>query len=57
MRARAATARKASSWHEDAAATSSCSGFSRDGSPRNAGSLLSATVASAGGATISWARS
>src|SRR5262245_64814648 len=57
MRARAATARNESSWHDATAITKSCSGLSSEGSPRNAGSLESSSVSGAGGADARWRRS
>jgi hypothetical protein len=56
-RARAAAARNDSSWHDDAATTSNASGLSSVGSPRNAGSAASSSVAWAGGAVAVWRRS
>ena len=57
MRARAATARNDSSWHDDAASSRSCSGLSCVGSPRKAGSELSVSDGLAGGADAEWFRS
>ena len=56
MRALAARCRNHSIWQDEAAITSSCSGFSWRGSPF-ASPVVSTTSCSAGGAVAVWARS